>query len=228
MRFWGKICEKIVPPGHRFSCYIGGTCGNIAVHLTFLREKFIHLAPKLFLSHSPLSFFSAPNLALCFSEKTEPSLAWLHQATPSLFQFLPVLSRVSHEDGSLFFPQFSVFPRITKFARALDGLCIRATNLLLSSLCHNVHAGDLCINTHLMLKILTFSHALFQKYLSEDACGCCFDVQAMLLHGRSSSSHTYLNILSFLTEHVFPYTYSPGPGADFMPGMLSSSEAGSH
>ena len=26
MRFWGKICEKMVPPGHRFSCYVGGTC----------------------------------------------------------------------------------------------------------------------------------------------------------------------------------------------------------
>lgn len=94
--------------------------------------------------------------------------------------------------------------------------------------CHSVHAGGLYINTHLMLKILTFSRALFQKYISEDARGCCFDVQVMLLHGRSSSLHTYLNILSFLIEHVFPYTDSPGPGTNFMPGMLSNSEAGRH
>ena len=66
--------------GHDWSdlAAAGGTCCNIAVHSTFLRERRIHSAPQLFLSHSPLSFFSAPNLALCFSEKIEPSLAWLH------------------------------------------------------------------------------------------------------------------------------------------------------
>lgn len=136
----------MVPPGHRFSCYVGGTCCNIAVHLTFLRENFIHLAPQLLLSHSPLSFFSAPNLALCFSKKTEPSLTWLHEATPSLFGFLLVLSRRVQWRWSLiaFLPFLSVLsspesrslPVLWK--SSLVGVCIRATNLFLSSLCHNI------------------------------------------------------------------------------------------
>ncbi|XP_055293243.1 CDAN1-interacting nuclease 1 isoform X1 [Moschus berezovskii] len=40
--------------------------------------------------------------------------------------------------------------------------------------------------------------------------------------------HTYISILSFLIENVILYTCSPGTGTNFIPGMLSNSEAGRH